>query len=287
MKIALIGSNGQLGQDLVKALQREHQVIALTHRDIEVTDLSSFLSLKEQKPDVIIDTAAFHKTDLCEDEPAQTFLVNAVGPKNVATVSREIGATAIFFSTDFVFSGSKGMPYTETDIPSPINTYGISKVAGELFIQQTPNHYIFRVASLFGVAGSSGKGGNFVETMIGKARRSEPVTVVDDMWMSPTYTRDAAEAVSQVLALNLPFGTYHLTNQGACSWYLFTKEIFRQAGLEAEVRSMKTAQMQVKAKRPLNSALTSVKLQEYGIYMRSWKEALHAYLVEKGHLGEN
>ena len=166
MRITLIGSTGQLGQDLSKAFQSTHDVIGLRHQEIEVTDKSSVVSLKQQKPDVIVNTAAFHKTDLCEDEPLKAFAVNAVGPKNVAEVSTEIGATAVFISTDYVFSGSKNQPYIEDDVPDPINTYGISKLAGEFFTRQSPRHYVFRVASLFGVAGASGKGGNFVETML-------------------------------------------------------------------------------------------------------------------------
>ena len=284
MKIVIIGSTGQLGQDLMKMLQPDHEVIGLTHQDIEVTDYNSFQTLKEQKPSVIINTAAFHKTDQCEDEPLKTFSVNAVGPKNVAAVSKEINATNVFISTDYLFSGSKNEPYTEEDVPDPINTYGISKLAGELFTKQTPKYYIFRVASLFGVAGASGKGGNFVETMITKAKKSEPVSVVDDMWMSPTYTKDAAAIIKKILELTLPFGTYHLTNQGQCTWFQFAQEIFRLTGLNPDLKRIETSQIQTKAKRPLFSALKSVKLPQYNLGMRSWKEALYSYLVEKGHV---
>ena len=284
MKIVIIGSTGQLGQDLMKTLPPDHEVIGLTHQNIEVTDCKSVQTLKEQKPNVIINTAAFHKTDQCEDEPLKTFSVNAVGPKNVAAVSKEINATNVFISTDYLFSGSKNEPYTEEDVPDPINTYGISKLAGELFTKQTPKYYIFRVASLFGVAGASGKGGNFVETMIAKAKRSEPVSVVDDMWMSPTYTKDAAAIIKKILELTLPFGTYHLTNQGQCTWFQFAQEIFRLTGLNPDLKRIETSQIQTKAKRPLFSALKSVKLPQYNLGMRSWKEALYSYLVEKGHV---
>jgi dTDP-4-dehydrorhamnose reductase len=284
MKIALVGSTGQLGQDLLKALKAEHEVIPLTHQNIEVTDLDSVLALKQLKPDIVINTAAFHKTDACEDEPAKTFAVNAIGPKNIAAVSRQINATTIFISTDYVFSGTKHSPYTEKDIPEPINTYGISKVAGEFFTKRNPNHYIFRVASLFGAAGASGKGGNFIETMLAKARKNELITVVDDMRMSPTYTHDAAETIKRAISLKIPYGTYHVTNQGACTWFQFSQEIFRLTNLAPELRGMKTSDMPVKAERPLNSALVSVKLSKYGLVMRSWKEALKAYLIEKGHI---
>ena len=286
MRIVVIGSKGQLGQDLMKTLQPDHEVIGLTHQNIEVTDYNSVRTMKEQKPDIIINTAAFHKTDQCEVEPLKTFSVNAIGPKNVAAISKEINATTVLISTDYLFSGSKNEPYTEEDTPDPINTYGISKLAGELFTKQNPNHYIFRVASLFGVAGASGKGGNFVETMITKAQKNEPVNVVDDMWMSPTYTKDAAETIKKVLELPLNFGTYHLTNQGYCTWFQFTQEIFKLAGLTPDLKRIETSQIQTKAKRPMFSALKSIKLPKYDLEMRSWKEALYSYLIEKGHVTE-
>jgi dTDP-4-dehydrorhamnose reductase len=280
----VIGSTGQLGQDLMKSLHQKHDAIGLKHQEIEVTDLNSMATLKELKPDVIINTAAFHKTDQVEEEPLRGFAINAVGPKNVMTVSKEIGATVVFISTDYVFSGSKDQPYVEDDVPDPINVYGISKLAGEFFTKQNPKHYIFRVASLFGVAGASGKGGNFVETMLAKAKKNEPISVVGDMWMSPTYTYDAAEMIRKILERQLPFGTYHLTNRGQCTWFQFTQEIFKLTGLTPELKMIETSQNPAKAKRPLYSALRSTKLPEYSLEMRPWQEALNAYLLEKGHL---
>lgn len=284
MKIAVIGSTGQLGTDLVKILQHEHETIGLTHKDIEVSDYDSCLVLKKDRPDFIINTAAFHKTDLCEEEPLKTFNINAVGARNIVEVSKELIAATVFISTDYVFDGSKNEPYTEDDTPNPINTYGISKLAGELFTRQSPKHYIVRVAGLFGVAGASGKGGNFVETMISKAKRNENIRVVDDMWMSPTYTRDAALAIKGIIELKLPFGTYHAANQGYCTWFQFADEVFKSAGLNPSLEAIKTDEAQAKARRPRFSALKSVKLPEHGIRMREWREALHDYLVEKGHL---
>ncbi len=283
MKIVVIGSNGQLGTDLVKVLQPEHEVTGLTHNDIEVTDLESCLTLKGLQPDVIVNTAAFHKTDQCEDEPLKTFSVNAIGARNVASVAREVNATSVFLSTDYVFDGSKREPYTEDDVPRPINTYGISKLAGELFTRQNEHHYVFRVASLFGVAGASGKGGNFIETMIAKAKRDEPISVVDDMWMSPTYTKDAATTIKKVIESRLPFGTFHATNGGSCTWFTFAEEIFKLVGLNPVLSSTKTENLKMKAQRPRFSALASVKLPNYGVVTRNWKEALHDYLIEKGH----
>ena len=284
MKIVIIGSTGQLGTDLVKILQDNNEVIGLTHNDIEVSDYKSCLILKELKPEVIINTAAFHKTDQCEEEPLKTFSVNAIGAKNVATISKEINAITVYISSDYVFDGSKKEPYTEEDTPNPINTYGISKLAGELYTKQNPKHYIIRVASLFGVAGASGKGGNFVETMIKKALNKEVINVVDDMWMSPTYTKDAALIIKKILKANVPYGVYHATNKGYCTWFQFAQEIFKLTGLTPIIKPIRTDQLQMKAKRPRFSALESVKLPKYGIQTRRWEEALKEYLIEKGYL---
>jgi dTDP-4-dehydrorhamnose reductase len=284
VKIVIVGSTGQLGSDLMKILREDHEVIGLTHQKIEVTDYNSSLSLKEYHPDIIINTAAFHRTDQCEEEPEKTFLVNAIGPRNIAKVSREIEATTIFISTDYVFDGTKNEPYTEEDVPNPINTYGISKLAGEFYTRQNSKHYVVRVASLFGAAGASGKGGNFVETMITKAKKQEPISVVDDQWMSPTYTRDAAKAMKKAIESELPFGTYHTTNEGFCTWFQFTKQILSLLNLNPILTPIKTTQLQLRAQRPRFSALRSAKLPKYGIRTREWTEALSDYLVEKGHI---
>jgi len=284
MRIALIGSTGQLGTDLMKALQNEHETIGFTHKDLEVSDYNSCLKLKNQQPDVVINTAAFHKTDQCEDELVKTFSVNAIGARNVTTISNEIGATTVFISTDYVFDGSKKEPYTEEDAANPINSYGISKLAGELYTKQNPKHYIARVASLFGAAGASGKGGNFIETMITKAKNSETINVVNDMWMSPTYTKDAANMLKRIIETKLPFGTYHMANQGHCTWFQFAQEIFRITSLNPVLKPIETRQMQVKTPRPEFSALENARLSKHGLQMREWRMALLEYLVEKGHL---
>ena len=284
MKVAVIGSTGQLGTDLVKTLGATHEVIGFTHNDIEVADYDSCLVLKKHQPDVVINTAAFHKTDRCEEEPLKTFSVNALGARNLAMITKEIGATTVFISTDYVFDGSKKEAYTEDDVPAPINTYGISKLAAEHFTRQNPKHYIIRIASVFGKAGASGKGGNFVEAMITKAKKNEPITVIDDMWMSPTYTKNASSTLKEIIEKQLPYGVYHATNKGYCSWYQFAEQIFQFTGLTPDLTPIKTDQLTMKAKRPRFSALKSIKLTKYGIEMPTWRKALREYLTEKGHI---
>jgi len=283
MRVAVIGANGQLGSDLVRAFGEN--AIPLTHRDLDVTDIESLKILKELGPDVIINTAAYHKTDECEENPEKTFLVNSVGARNVATVAKEINAINVYISTDYVFDGEKGKPYTEDDVPNPINIYGVSKYAGELLTRYMHSeHYVTRVSSLFGIAGASGKGGNFVETMIRLAKADREINVVNDMAMSPTYTRDAAFAIKEILEKRLPYGVYHVTNDGFCTWYEFAKAIFEITGIEVDLNPITSDKFPTKAKRPKFSALSIEKLKSFGINMRPWKEALKDYLKEKGHL---
>lgn len=285
MKVLVIGSNGQLGTDLMNVLSSNPAVdaIGLTHRELDVSDLSARAIVSGQKPDVVINTAAFHRTDACEDDPAKAFQVNAVGSLNIAKACDEGNSTYVYISTDYVFSGDKGLPYAEDDVPNPINVYGVSKLAGEgLAATYAKKHYIIRSSSLFGHAGASGKGGNFVETMIRKAANKERIAVVDDIVMSPTNTSDLADGISKVIDGQLPYGVYHLANTGSCSWWEFAKEIVAMAGFETTVDRTTSTMYPTKARRPQMSALSSTKLVKYHIGLRPWKDALRGYLRTKG-----
>ncbi|ALM76383.1 dTDP-4-dehydrorhamnose reductase [Thermococcus barophilus] len=283
MRVAVIGANGQLGTDLVEVFGKE--AIPLTHKDLDVTDFESLKILKELKPDVIINTAAYVRVDDAELYPEKAFQVNAVGALNVAKIANEIDAVNVYISTDYVFDGTKGKPYIEEDVPNPINVYGLSKYAGEIFTKNySGRYYIIRVASLYGKAGASGKGGNFVEFMIQKAKKGENIRVVKDMFMSPTYTKDVARTLKKFLELKPEFGVYHMVNEGYCSWYEFTRAIFEILGWDVEVKPIKSSELKRLAKRPQFSALKNEKLEKLGLKMRHWREALGEYLKEKGYL---
>ncbi|NYT11877.1 MAG: dTDP-4-dehydrorhamnose reductase [Methanomassiliicoccales archaeon] len=283
MKVAVIGAGGQLGSDLVKVFE---DVVALGHKDIEVTDPSSCEVLQKIAPDAVINTAAFHRTDGCENEPEKAFEVNAIGALNVARICSSIGAVNVYISTDYVFSGTSGH-YYEEDPVRPINVYGSSKLAGEVLTRAySPEHYILRVSSLFGTAGASGKGGNFIETMIRNVNKEDGLKVVDDVVMSPTYTLDAAEAIRAVLERGLRFDTYHVTNYGSCSWFEFAQAIFQLLGKTPAIHPIISSEYPTLARRPSDSSLSNHRLREAGIEMRFWKDALKAYLVEKGHIQE-
>jgi dTDP-4-dehydrorhamnose reductase len=241
--------------------------------------------LKKIQPDVVINCAAYVRVDDAEDFADRAFAVNALGARNIALISKDLNAILMHISTDYVFDGRKKEPYIENDIPNPLNVYGNSKLAGEYFVRNTfENHYIIRSSSLFGAAGASGKGGNFVETMIKKAHNNEEIKVVDDMIMSPTYTKDAASMIKNVHSRMLPFGIYHVANSGICTWYEFARAIFETLGIETNVSPTKTNNLQSKARRPMFSPLVSTKLKNYGLEMENWEEALKNYLMEKGHL---
>ena len=188
------------------------------------------------KPDLIINTAAFHQVDVCEDEVAKAFEVNVGGLKNLAEIALSIDAALMHFSTDFVFGGyEKSTPFTEDDCPAPVSVYGISKLAGEYVLRyMMKKYYLLRVCGLYGHAGSLGKGYNFVELMIRLANEGKDIKVVDDQVLTPTSTKDIAEKLYELIQTE-KYGLYHMTNSGSCSWYEFACEIFKQAGLAPNI----------------------------------------------------
>ena len=282
----MIGSTGQLGTDLVGLLDRTgmYAVTPLGHAQIECTSLGSVRSaLEGARPDIVVNAAGYVRVDESEEHPDEAFRVNAYGALHVARVSHELNALCVYISTDYVFSGDKDVPYSEDDAPGPINVYGVSKVAGEYLVRQAGAKWlIVRVASLFGRAGARGKGGNFVETVLDRARRGEVLRVVEDIRMSPAYAYDAATAIEGLIRSQAT-GVYHVANGGACSWYEFARRILDIAGVAAPVEPVSSADYASRARRPRNSALTSRRLPSEA-WGRSWQEALRAYLVERGHI---
>ncbi|MEO8602557.1 MAG: dTDP-4-dehydrorhamnose reductase [bacterium] len=287
--IVVIGSTGQLGTDLQPAL-REHRVTGLTHADLDVTDVDKVRSvLTELKPDVVINTSAYHKVDICEDTPAESFAVNATGAYNLARQVAEFDCTLVHFSTDYVFRGDGATPCRETDPTEPVSVYGASKLAGEKLISAyAPKHFVIRSTGLYGLAGASGKGGNFVETMI-RLGKAGPVRVVDDQVMTPTATADLAAATNALLAREgedgVPYGVYQITSGGQCSWCFFAMTIFELCGMNVDLTPITTAQSGSKARRPAYSVLDHGKWMAAGFAeLRPWRTALADYLRAKGHV---
>lgn len=282
MRIAIIGSTGQLGTDLVKVLQEagKYQVIPLSHAEIECTKPDSVrAALMRSCPQVVVNCAAFVRVDECEDKPEEAFLVNALGALHVARSCAELNTLCVYISTDYVFDGKKGESYTEEDKPCPINVYGTSKLAGEHLVSQAcPMWLVVRMASLFGRVGARGKGGNFLETVLSKARAGEPLRVVSDIRMSPTYSYDAARVLERLIWQEAT-GIFHVTNSGSCTWYEFAQKAVNLVGIEAKLEPVASSNYPTRAPRPKNSSLVSKELP--GNSLRHWQDALRDYLVEK------
>ncbi len=285
MKLVITGAQGQLASDLVKALST-WDLVPLSHTDLDICDfVYTRHVLTKVKPHVVINTAAFHRVDECEDEPSKAFWVNTYAVRKLAQVCAELNCTLVHISTDYVFGGEKRTPYTEDDAPNPLNVYGVSKLAGEYFVRHiSPKHFIIRTSGLYGVAGSSGKGGNFVETMIRLAKEGKPIRVVTDQLLTPTYTKDLAAKIKELLQTEA-YGLYHITNSSECSWYEFASKIFELLGMKPDFGPTTSAEFGAKAKRPAYSVLAHERLKQLGLDdLRPWPEALEAYLREKGHL---
>lgn len=284
--MAIIGGDGQLGRDLRACWPQRHPedtVVSLDHGTISVEGAEGVLeALTRVRPDLVVNTAAYHKVDLVESTAERAFEVNALGARNVARACQELGAACVFISTDYVFSGRLGRPHQETDPIDPPNVYGASKASGEMLVRLAcERHFIVRSCGLFGVHGASGKGGNFVETMLRLAATGQPIRVVDDQVLTPTPTAALAEQLAALIDTR-SYGTYHATCQGECSWYDFAAEIFRQEGLAPDLTPQSSAQAGSAARRPSYSVLDNVALRELGIdHMPDWQHGLSTYLTER------
>lgn len=286
MRIAVIGANGQLGHDLLKVIPKE-ECIPLTRADVDVTDFAHVQeNLAKHQPDVVINTSAYHRVDDCEKDATEAFRLNAVAVHNLAVACKNLNATLVHFSTDYVFGGDskRTTPLTETDQPAPVNAYGVSKVAGEMLVQEVlEKYFLIRVCGLFGFVGSAGKGGNFVETMIRIGKEKGAVRVVDDQILVPTYTLDIAKNVYALIKTG-KYGLYHMVNHGQTSWYNFAKTIFELCDLPVQCTPITSAEYPTPAKRPGFSVMRNARLEAIGVdQMRPWGEGLKDYLVEKGH----
>jgi dTDP-4-dehydrorhamnose reductase len=291
LRILLIGANGQLGSDLRKALGA-HTVLAAARTalhdvhhqcvQLDITDVESLRGLMQTfKPDWVLNCAAFHRVDDIERDASQALQINALAVQQLALLCKAQNSVLLHISTDYVFDGAKRTPYVEADLCNPLSAYGASKAAGEQLIRAAwHRHMIVRTCGLYGQAGASGKGGNFVNTMLRLAHDGKPIRVVSDQVCTPTATQDLAAQLT-VLLEQAPdaYGTYHMTNAGSCSWHEFANTIFELSGLETRAEPISSAQFGAPAVRPPYSVLKNAALQRLGIdHMRPWQDALAAYL---------
>jgi dTDP-4-dehydrorhamnose reductase len=279
MKVLLFGANGQLGSDIVRLWDDPAVELAgVTRLDADVTDGEAVSALVElHAPDVVINTTAFHNLPVCEQDPDTCFHVNVVGGRNIASAAAAAGATFVQISTDYVFDGTKGAPYLEDDARRAVNIYGAAKVATEDAVRIVhPDVLIARVSGLYGLAGSAGKGGNFVETMLRLARDGNPIRVVADQVTAPTNTAEIAEALLP-LVKERATGIVHLAAADGCSWHDFAAEVFRLAGVSPRLEAVTTEEFGGPVKRPMYSVLGTARAPK----LRHWKDGLARYMREK------
>lgn len=284
MRILLIGSAGQLAQDLMPLLQtRGHEVVPVTHEQVEICSAEGVgKAVAGVRPQCIINTAAFHRVDDCEEQAERAFAVNVMGVRNLAEAAEQAGAVLTHFSTDYVFGGEKRAPYKETDLPQPLSIYAMSKLAGEFAARRyCSRHFVIRTCGLYGMGGSRSKGGNFAETMLRLAAQKKTIRVVADQTATPTSTADLAERLLPLIESER-FGVYHMTSAGQCSWYEFAAELFRLAKVEADLHPTDSKSFGAKARRPAYSVLDNWQLRAAGLAeFRPWQEALADYVRER------
>jgi len=284
VRVAVIGSGGQLGRDACQVLMaagEEVVPIDVDRLDIAAGGAVVLTCLKEVAPEAVVNTAAMHHVERCEDEPEKAFAVNAAGARHLALAARDLGFLLTHISTDYVFDGAKGEPYVESDCPAPLNVYANSKLSGEYFVRAiAPRHFVLRVSGLYGVHPCVGKGGlNFVELMLKLARERGQVRVVDDEVLTPTWTEEIARQLLHLLRQGAPSGIYHATAEGACSWYEFAAAIFELTKTAVRLEKARPGEFAAKVARPKYSVLENAALKKLGLNrMANWRDALTAYL---------
>lgn len=288
--VLLIGARGQLGSEIRAASEgrKDVKIICADRPEVDVRDPESLaIAIKRHNPQTLINTAAFHEVDLCEEKPDEAFLTNAVGALNAARAAARAGVRLVFISTDYVFDGQPGRePFTEDDPPNPASAYAITKRAGENFVlNYAPDGLVIRTCGLYGAYNPSAKRYNFPELMLKLARRGKPISVVDDQVCTPTWTKPLAELILNLLETDIS-GIVHATCEGAVSWCEFAAATFEIAGVDADLEPSTSEAYGAPARRPKFSVLENERLKESGLYeFPDWRDALENFLHLKGIAG--
>lgn len=278
MRILVTGAGGMLGRDVVRvATDGGHDVSGYGHDELDITDFGVVeRAISAERPDVLINCAAWTDVDGAEADLTGAIKVNGDGARNLAAATAMFGAKVVFPSTDYVFDGTKEEPYVESDPVNPMSAYGKSKLAGEgETIANNPRHFIVRSSWLFGTGGR-----NFVDTMLNLGRTLDEVAVVKDQVGCPTYTGHLAEGLVRLVEWD-DFGIFHMAGGGECSWYEFAVEIFEQSGVECRVLSQTSDMLDRPAPRPPFSVLVSER--EPTVMLPDWRDGLAAFLAERAH----
>ncbi len=283
-KVAIFGSLGQLGVELVHDFRRRGwQIREWDRADGDITDGALVEQiLTEWGPEVVVNAAAHNQVDVAESEPVAAFLANAIGVRNLSLACRQMDAMLVHFSTDYVFDGTAGRPYTEEDTPHPLGAYAVSKYAGELYAQAyLENPLIIRTSGVFGPGGLKTARGNFIEVMLRLAAGSSPIRVVEDHVASPTYA-PALAARTVDLVERRASGMFHVGGGTPISWFSFARLIFEAAGLQAELRPTSEREYRTAARRPKFSALSNAKMESVGLApMPSLESAVRDYMLAR------
>jgi dTDP-4-dehydrorhamnose reductase len=276
MKVLVAGAGGMLGRDFViAATNAGHDVIGFERARLDVTDAESVRrQFDRERPDMVVNCAAWTDVDGAETAEEKAFAVNGTGAGNVAAGAREVGAAVVYVSTDYVFDGEKGSPYVESDQPAPLSAYARTKLAGEeATAAANKRHFVVRSSGLFGVGGK-----NFVDTMLRLGESMSEVTVVRDQVTAPTYTWHLAYGLTRLIE-GIEYGIHHMAAAGGCSWYEFAGEIFEQGKVDCKVLSITTEMFGQAAHRPPYSVMQSQR--EHAIRLPSWHDGLAGYLAQR------
>jgi dTDP-4-dehydrorhamnose reductase len=275
MKVLVLGANGQLGYEFSNFLKDKAEVFAFSHRELDVLDFGKlFNKFFEISPEVVINCTAYTKVDQAEKEQGLAYQINAIGAQNVSFASFKVKAKVVYFSTDYVFDGTKKSSYTEFDEPNPLSIYGKSKLLGEVYTKaHNPNHLILRISWLYGINGA-----NFVKTIIRLAREKSELKVVNDQVGASTYTLDVINQTWKLIQED-SVGLYHSSNTGQTTWFDFARKIVERLNLNVKVLPIKTGEFPALANRPRFSVLDNylLKLENMNV-MRSWEEAFNDFV---------
>lgn len=278
MKILITGAKGQLGQELIATLEKDHSIVPTDTHNLDITNPEQTKEfITKEKPDWVINSAAYTDVEGCAKDPAKAMLINAQGTKNIALSCKEIGAKLVYISSNEVFDGQKSSPYLEKDETNPINPYAVSKLAGERFTQDIlgKNFIIARTSWLYGSASKV----NFPNKILNKAREDGELEVVDDEFATPTYTTDLATWLKELIEKNL-LGTFHLVNTGSASRFDWAENILRNKSSLVEVKRTKLKNYKRLSIPPAYSVLNNEKAKRIGLRMRDWKDASAEYLAK-------
>lgn len=282
MKIFIFGKTGQLGEQLyLQGISRKHKVIGFSHGELDITDKKAVETMvKKINPDIVFNATAYHVVLDCEVYPEKAFVVNAIAVRDIAEICYDLNIRFVHYSTDYVFDGKKGSPYEENDLPSPVQTYGVSKVAGEyMALVFNPKSIVIRASGVYGGKhGSRSKKGNFALNIL-KEKNKKTLEVSSEQVVNPTYSLDLAVATYELIKNKNVNGIYHLANEGYCSWAEFAAEIMKLVRSKTKIIPVDRSGQSGGARRPLFSALKNSRAAKLGVKLPSWQDAIRRYII--------